>query len=400
MADQPVLIIGAGISGLVLAQYLQRHGIRYQIFERDSAIDARSGGWGLTLHWALPALRELLPDHLVDRFPETFVNKEASARGDAGRFQFFDLRSGSPLFDVPAAERIRVSRVRLRQLLATGVDIHWNKTLRGVESTPDAIVAHFDDGSSYTGRLLAACDGTRSRTRQILFPDCHQMNPLPVQLLGAATLYSAEEMGGAQSIDPFIFQGSHPETDVYLFFSFLDTPNNFDDSSKDRYYCQLIVSWADAKGIPVPASSADRIALMKQLTDNWAEPFRSLVQRLPEDTEARSIRLEDWIFRPGRTHAHPRAVLVGDSAHSMTMFRGEGANNAIVDVLDLVKRVDMQQPESFNPEALSVSLATYENDVFARAEPSFLNSRQACLDAHEFSRIVEGSPLVAARKLK
>lgn len=54
---------------------------------------------------------------------------------------------------------------------------------------------------------------------------------------------------------------------------------------------------------------------------------------------------------------------------------------------------------SFDSKALLSSLAAYENDVFARAEPSFLNSRQACLDAHDFSKI-EGSPLVGLRDLK
>ncbi|KAG6843000.1 hypothetical protein H0H87_008689, partial [Tephrocybe sp. NHM501043] len=287
--------------------------------------------------------------HLVQHFPDTFVNKEASARGDVGRFQFFDLKSGEALFDVPAAERIRVSRVRLRELLATGIEVNWNKTLHNITSSSDAITAHFDDGTSCPGRLLVACDGARSRARQIMYPDGHHMNQLPVQLLGASTLYTAEEMGGAESIDPFIFQGSHPETDVFFFFSFLDTPNNFEDSSKDKYHCQIIVSWADAKGIDVPDTNPSRVALMKKLTDNWAEPFRSLVQRLPEDNEVRSIRVEDWIFPTGQKHIHPRVVLVGDSAHTMTMFRGEGANNAIVDVLDLVKRVNMRDPEYESP---------------------------------------------------
>lgn len=164
------------------------------------------------------------------------------------------------------------------------------------------------------------------------------MNPLPVQLLGASTLYTAEEMGGAQSIDPYIFQGSHPETDVFLFFSctlipthfflsdadalaVLDTPKNFDESSKDRYHCQIIVSWADTKDLTVPPNNADRIALMKKLTDNWAEPFRALVHKLPDEAEARSIRIEDWLFQPDRRTVHPRAVLMGDAAHTMTMCR-------------------------------------------------------------------------------
>ncbi|KAJ5587987.1 uncharacterized protein N7459_003752 [Penicillium hispanicum] len=400
MSDPPVLIVGAGISGLVLAQHLQRLGVRFQIFDRDSALDARSGGWGLTLHWALPALRELLPEHLVKRFPETFVNKDAAARGDVGQFQFFNLKSGEALYTVPAAERIRVNRGRLRELLTSGVEVQWDKTLATIDSTAETITAHFEDGSSYTGRLLVACDGARSRTRQILYPDGHQMHPLPVQLLGASTLYSAQEMDGAQSIDPFIFQGSHPDTDVFLFFSFLDTPRNFEDSSTDRYHCQIIVSWADTKGIAVPTLDADRIALMKTLTANWAEPFRSLVHKLPDDSEARSIRIEDWLFSPGQPHPHPRAVLVGDSAHTMTMFRGEGANNAIVDVLDLIHHVDMTITESFATDTLPQSLSAYERDIFARVEPSLLSSRQACLDAHDFSRILEGSPLVAARVLQ
>lgn len=102
------------------------------------------------------------------------------------------------------------------------------------------------------------------------------------------------------------------------------------------------------------------------------------------------------------------------------LVRGEGANNAIVDVLDLVKRLNLQEDgyliltdeyggktltprltktRALDSVALSSSIAAYENDVFTRANPSFLNSRQACLDAHDFSKI-EGSPLVGMRSLK
>lgn len=80
------------------------------------------------------------------------------------------------------------------------------------------MTAQFDDGTEHNGQVLIACDGARSRTRQILYPDA-AMNPLPVQLLGASTLYTVEEMNGVQKIDPYIFQGSHPDTDVFLFFS-------------------------------------------------------------------------------------------------------------------------------------------------------------------------------------
>lgn len=57
---------------------------------------------------------------------------------------------------------------------------------------------------------------------------------------------------------------------------------------------------------------------MKSLTEDWAEPFRSLVHDLPDDSDVVPISIEDWMQEQG-TNVQPRAVLVGDSAHSMTM---------------------------------------------------------------------------------
>lgn len=66
---------------------------------------------------------ELLPEHILSQLPETFVDREAPAQGSPGKYQFFDLRSGTALFRVPAVERIRVSRTRLRASLVSGIDI-------------------------------------------------------------------------------------------------------------------------------------------------------------------------------------------------------------------------------------------------------------------------------------
>ena len=49
--EQSVLIIGAGIIGLSLAQAFRKHGIPYEIFERDPTPEYRGSGWGITIHW-------------------------------------------------------------------------------------------------------------------------------------------------------------------------------------------------------------------------------------------------------------------------------------------------------------------------------------------------------------
>lgn len=118
-----VLIIGAGITGLVLGQALKKYGISYTIFERDANVSARGRGWGLTIHWSLDTLIGLLPQCVVERLPEAYVDPEASRKGENGNFLFFDLRSGETRWKVPPNARIRVSRERLRAILLDGLDV-------------------------------------------------------------------------------------------------------------------------------------------------------------------------------------------------------------------------------------------------------------------------------------
>lgn len=44
-----ILIIGAGLSGLALAQIFRRHGIAFEIFERHEVFRPEKQGWALGL---------------------------------------------------------------------------------------------------------------------------------------------------------------------------------------------------------------------------------------------------------------------------------------------------------------------------------------------------------------
>lgn len=132
-SDLPIIIIGAGISGLLLAQQLRKSDTPYQIFERDNDFSTRGAGWGLTLHWSLPALRTLLPSELLTQVPDTYVDRAAVERGESSTFPFYDLSTGLLRSSSPRAEesqRIRVTRERLRKLLATDIDVKVSLLIR------------------------------------------------------------------------------------------------------------------------------------------------------------------------------------------------------------------------------------------------------------------------------
>ena len=72
----------------------------------------------------------------------------------------------------------------------------------------------------------------------------------------------------------------------------------------------------------MPASNEKRMAWMRMLAQDWAEPFRELVYDIPASTELREIVLEDWPPEKGQWDNHNGTVtLVGDAAHGMTMCK-------------------------------------------------------------------------------
>jgi len=93
-SDLLVIIIGAGISGLLLAQEFRKSGVSFRIFERDHDLSTRGAGWGLTLQWSLPALRELLPEDLLARLRDAYVDRVGVEQGESSRFPFYDLSTG------------------------------------------------------------------------------------------------------------------------------------------------------------------------------------------------------------------------------------------------------------------------------------------------------------------
>ncbi|KAK4455425.1 putative FAD-dependent monooxygenase [Podospora aff. communis PSN243] len=404
--ENTVIIVGAGVSGLLLAQYLQKCGIPYQVFERDADLTTRGVGWGLTLHWSLPAVRQLLPEELLRRIPETYVDRASVEKGLASTFPFFDLSTGELNAATPAApesQRIRMSRQRFRELIATGIDIQWSKGVASVDSKHDSVTAHFDDGSSVIGRLLVACDGGNSRIRRALFPE-RPTYRIPIGVMGVKAEYTPEQMQPLQKLDPVFLQGTASANDTYAYFSVLDSPGNHSPGTQANHVLQIVISWPFRSDFlnkqaptPLPATKEESLKLIQTFVESWAEPFRFLANHISPDSEIKNLELYDWL-PPKEVPSLTNIALIGDAFHPMSMYRGEGANHAIVDVLELVETVI---PHLASEGAiLQAALHTYQNAVATRARPGVLASRQACLDAHDWSRISRDSPLLSRRAMK
>ena len=65
----------------------------------------------------------LIPQHLIDRLPETYCDPIATANGEHSTFPFFDLSTGEFRYTLRSNIRKRVSREKLRELLMSDLDI-------------------------------------------------------------------------------------------------------------------------------------------------------------------------------------------------------------------------------------------------------------------------------------
>ena len=163
-----VVVVGAGIGGLALAQGLRAAGDEVHVFDRDPDPSA-TGGYRLHLDAAAcAALRRLLPRPL-------FEAVRASSAGPAAFRQFAvtDHRLRPLVIDPQegAGERLLIGRVPLRRLLTHGLGeaLHFGCEFTHHETGRDGtVVAHFSDGSSARADLLVGADGVGSRVARAM----------------------------------------------------------------------------------------------------------------------------------------------------------------------------------------------------------------------------------------
>lgn len=142
------------------------------VVERESSIDARPREWTMLVHWAMPIFERLVPEHILKDFNDALCNPHLEFNAEIEKLPCYNGITGDLLFASPVPGSRRVSRRRLRALLAQDVDIKWNMSLNSISETENGIKAEFDNGESMEGDYLLGADGASSKVRELLLgPD-------------------------------------------------------------------------------------------------------------------------------------------------------------------------------------------------------------------------------------
>lgn len=169
----PILIIGAGLSGLTIARLLSHHFIPYAIF--GSSPRTACQGYGMTARaWAYEALLKELDISITEFKSKVATDCAVGGNGKVDRM-LYDLATAKPLMPVPRektgaggplGDLFRANRNLLREFLMEGVDVGFEYELVDVEVHQEGhgkyAVAKFKNGEMVTGSLVVGADGIHS----------------------------------------------------------------------------------------------------------------------------------------------------------------------------------------------------------------------------------------------
>jgi 2-polyprenyl-6-methoxyphenol hydroxylase-like FAD-dependent oxidoreductase len=385
-----VLIIGAGLGGLCLAQGLKAAGINVLVYERNPATADGLAGYGIHLNrhgWQ--ALRECLPDPNFQRLDAIAGHAGTEMRFYDEHMGFLALRDDAKLTrsSVLESERRSVGRLELREILLEGLNggqrrtVQFGKAFTGYETQENGrIIAQFSDGSSAVGDILVGADASNSRVRHQYLPSIYRQDVGVLNIAGRYALTSERIARLPASLTDGSLNNIVPNGPDWMFVaawrnvSGAGTPGA--NHKRENYIVWAYV--ARRETYPTDVEMLDRRALQKLVlsrTSSWAPELRGLVQDAEVDTLA-AIPLRSMPALP-RWRPSP-VTLIGDAIHNMTPMAGVGANTALRDAAAL-KTALVGAKEGTRSIAEAVGL--YEEAMRAYANPAIEQSRKNALNA-------------------
>ncbi|PKX91319.1 FAD-dependent oxidoreductase [Aspergillus novofumigatus IBT 16806] len=367
-----VLILGAGSAGMLIAHGLQKRGISYTIYERDSAPASRARDWNFGIYWAQDALKACLPVELYSQIRDAQI--DAHVPSDKDVLRVYNGATGEVMTDIPVPYNLRLQRRKFINLIAQGINVQYNKKAMGIRTSEQKVVVEFDDGTEVSGHLLIGCDGAHSRVRQFLFGSKEAaLTQLPYTANHMVTRLPREVAMRLIEMAPRYSCSVHPAG--WFCWHGLHSKNDSEDPADWEFL--LSQSW---KG---PAKGVETVANVRERGLSFFEPLKSVFLGIPDDTPIWEIPLACWETKPWDNRSGT-VTLAGDAAHPMTFHRGQGLNNAILDAARICAAFDNNFDGSTNSTARL--LQDYESDVWIRGKEAVELSRENTEQVHDISR--------------
>ena len=382
MPQIKVLIVGAGLGGLCLAQSLRNAHIDFEVFERDLSPWDRPQGYRLHLEAdALNALREVLPPELIRLLEATAMRTNpftAILKEDLTVLKRIPTDDGQdaqywPQFASEEKTHCNVDRATLREIVMMGIEdrCHFNKRLLHYDATSEGITANFTDGTTATGDVLIGADGIRSVVRQQRAPQLTLMDAGVQAIYGRVPYAAAARLLPGETLDD-IFGIAIDEHKLFLGTGAVKFPAPPNVAAQQLTPPVTLMPQEDYAVCIVGGRHElfpKDAALLRDATPNelqtvaaamlvaWPQTARDLVAS-GDSSSFFIVNMSTCV--PGKLDVPTNVTLLGDAIHAMTPTLGRGANLAMRDAALLGRQL---RAVAVGEKSLQTALTAYEEEL-------------------------------------
>lgn len=380
MASIRIAIIGAGPVGLMLARLLANcPTIKLVVFEAEHSANFRGQGGTLDLHSStgLIALQEAgLYEEFIKR---ARFDGEALTICDKNVVKYVNIPGADPH---SSRGRPEIDRMSLREILLNSIPrdlIRWGYRLRAIDENRALIFDHCVEAGF---DLVVGADGAWSKIRSFvsgqkpeytgiggfewIIPDAQNNAAACYKLVNRGSLFSHSD--GRAILSQQLGDGS------LSLYTFACDPEEKKYTSTSEHTDTEVI----------------RTAILEKFHD-WHPELVEFIQKAQEPRPRPLYMLPvGWLWRN-----RPGVTLIGDAAHVMTPFGGEGVNLGLQDALMLSQAI-IKASNSPNPDiSLPIEIESFEKELFMRAE----ETASLTNDMKQWMFFTDGSPRSVIEKV-
>jgi 2-polyprenyl-6-methoxyphenol hydroxylase-like FAD-dependent oxidoreductase len=378
-----VAIIGGGIGGVALAVACLHRGIPFTLYERDNNFDARSQGYGLTLQQASKAIEGLGIFSLEKGITSTrhvVHTTDGKVIGEWG----FRNRTTSATESSSKRRNIHIARQSLRVALLEQLGgqnaVQWGHQLVDFkQKNSESVELTFQvngEKKNTNADIVVGADGIRSSVRKLLIGE--EKTPLLylgcIVILGICPLLALEDVATTLLDSETVFQTANGNERIYIM------PY---DANSVMWQLSFPMLEEEAKSLSARGTKALKKEACRRT--QWHSPIPQILAATLETQISGYPVYDRELLQSELLEKGKNTTLIGDAAHPMSPFKGQGANQALLDALSLAREISKgcKPLSQWREIGIRKSVLTkFESEMLERSASKVKDSAEAAQFLH------------------